>query len=310
MSVTIAAGNTHESSGFGALLEPKLRKVFFETMDELPEQFSKVFNIKSSTKAVETDYGLGAFDVWAKRATGISDVTYGKIAAGDERTYTHNEFTGGFIVERKFVDDEMYGVIEKMPAALARDGRYKVEADAAKLFINGFSKDVGGADASAIYDGKALFASDHPLISGGTCSNLITGALSDTKLKEAITLMRKTQDESGKTVVYNPGVLIVPPDLEWLAIEITKSQQKVGTADNDINSLMGRLKVFVWDFLTDTDAWFIMDQKRHELNFFWRVKPEFKREEDFDTLAAKYRGYMRYSYGCSDWRGLIGSAGA
>jgi hypothetical protein len=52
-----------------------------------------------------------------------------------------------------------------------------------------------------------------------------------------------------------------------------------------------------------------MDSKRHQLNFFWRVRPEFKREEDFDTLVAKYRGYMRYSFGVSDFRGIIGSAG-
>lgn len=38
-------------------------------------------------------------------------------------------------------------------------------------------------------------------------------------------------------------------------------------------------------------------------------KPEFKNEEDFDTFVAKYRGYMRYSYGFSDWRGMVGSKG-
>ena len=55
--------------------------------------------------------------------------------------------------------------------------------------------------------------------------------------------------------------------------------------------------------------WFLQDGNRHELNFFWRVKPEFKHEEDFDTFVAKYRGYMRYSYGFSDWRGMVGSTG-
>lgn len=313
MPVTPVAGNTHQSSTFGKLLEPGLRKVFFETYDELPEQFTQVFKIKTSKKAKETDYGLSSFDVWAKRATGLDNVTYGKIDPGLERTYTHEEFTGGFMVERKFVDDEMYDVINKMPAALARDGRYKVEADAANLFNNGFSEDVGGVGASAIYDGKALFAADHALLKGGTCSNLVNNGaaapLSDTNLKSAITLMRNTRNEANQKIVYQPGVLVVPPNLEWLAMELTKSQQKPGTNLNDINTLMGRLKVFVWDFLSDTDAWFVMDEKRHEANFFWRVKPEFKNTEDFDTLVAKYRGYMRYSFGVSDWRGIVGSAG-
>ena len=63
------------------------------------------------------------------------------------------------------------------------------------------------------------------------------------------------------------------------------------------------------ELLESDTAWFVMDSTRHELNFFWRVRPEFKREEDFDTLVAKYRGYMRYSYGYSDWRGIVGSKG-
>lgn len=29
----------------------------------------------------------------------------------------------------------------------------------------------------------------------------------------------------------------------------------------------------------------------------------------FDTFVAKYRGYMRFSYGVSDWRGIGGSLG-
>ena len=55
--------------------------------------------------------------------------------------------------------------------------------------------------------------------------------------------------------------------------------------------------------------WFLQDSKRNELNFFWRIRPEFKWDEDFDTYVAKYKGYMRYSYGVSDWRGLVGSTG-
>ena len=39
------------------------------------------------------------------------------------------------------------------------------------------------------------------------------------------------------------------------------------------------------------------------------LKKEFKNEEDFDTFVAKYRGYMRYSFGFSDWRGMVGSTG-
>ena len=48
-----------------------------------------------------------------------------------------------------------------------------------------------------------------------------------------------------------------------------------------------------------------MDSNAHQATFFWRVKPDFQREREFDTFVQKYNGYMRYSYGVSEWRGLI-----
>ena len=82
----------------------------------------------------------------------------------------------------------------------------------------------------------------------------------------------------------------------------------------DDEYLKDRLSVVVMDYLATTAGgndkfWFLQDGNRHELNFFWRVRPEFKQAEDFDTLVAKYRGYMRYSYGYSDYRGIVGSKG-
>ncbi len=56
--------NTHISDNFGKLLAPGLRKIFFETYAEVPEQFSKIYKVNKSTKAKETDYGLGAFGTW------------------------------------------------------------------------------------------------------------------------------------------------------------------------------------------------------------------------------------------------------
>ena len=150
------------------------------------------------------------------------------------------------------------------------------------------------------FDGKALFATDHPLLSGGTCSNLVEGELSVENLKKAIVMMRNFKDEAGKKVVYKADTLVVPPALEFKAIELLNSINQADSELNNVNSLKGKLKIVVLDFLESDTAWFVMDSSRHELNFFWRVRPEFKREEDFDTLVAKYRGYMRYSYGYSD----------
>lgn len=301
------SSNTHISSNFGKLLEPGLRKIFFETYAELPEEFSKIYHVNKSTKAVEHDYGLGAFGDWVQRASGLDEVAYDTLSAGLERTYTHKAYTKGFMIERELYDDEQYRQIEKFPRAMARAGRQFVEKEAASLVNGGFTTN--------IYDGKKLFATNHPLVdSSDTGCNLATGELNDANLKDAMKMMREQVDEAGNLIQAKATTLIVPPALEHTAKAILNSTQLSGSVLNDTNTVKGALDLVVWDFLgenvggSDT-AWFLMDKNLHELNFFWRIKPEFKHDEDFDTFVAKYRGYMRFSYGVSDWRGIVGSTG-
>lgn len=300
--------NTHISSNFGKLLEPGLRKIFFETYAEYPEQFSQIFKVNNSSKAKETDYGLGAFSDWEKRWTNLDTVAYDTLSAGMERTYVHEAFTKGFMIERELYDDEQYRQINKFPAAMARSGRAHVEKSAATMLNLAFY------ESNPIYDGVPLIGTHKLVDSAATCTNLVTGALNDENLKIAMQCMGEQLDEAGNLIAMNATKLVVPPALEFVAKEIVNSTQKAGTNLNDVNTIKGSLQVVVLDYIgsaaggSDT-AWFLVDGNNHELNFFWRKKPEFKWDEDFDTFVAKYRGYMRFSFGASDWRGIIGSTG-
>lgn len=326
MDVCIAGQDVHQELNFGALLEPKLRKVFYETYDELPEQYSKIYHVNDSKKAKETDFGLGAMTPWGEFGSAVNPVTganemptvpYEVIPAGLERTYTHKEFAKGFIVERKFVDDEMYGVIEKMSKDLARAGRYKVETDGASILNNAFVTVTMANGHQTNYDGKPLIAIDHPMLNktkdvgfgAGKLSNRVYGALSQATLEKAGLLARKQYDEAGKLIQYKFDKLVVPPALENVARALMETTLKPGGELNDVNVLKGKYDIVVLDFLTSDKAWFIMDSNRHQLNWFWRKRVEFGRETDFNTFAQKFKGYMRYSYGYSDFRGIIGSDG-
>jgi hypothetical protein len=101
----------------------------------------------------------------------------------------------------------------------------------------------------------------------------------------------------------------VPIDLEKTAHLIVDSSLRQGTADNDANFYKGSLKIISWIYLTSTTAWFLVDSKLKELNWFWRIKPEFKQDDAFDTDEALFKTRMRLSKGFSDWRGVWGSAG-
>ena len=308
-----STSNTHVSENFGKLLYPGLRKIFFETYSELPEQFTKIYNVQTSNSATETDYGLGAFGDWEERSDELDTVAYAKISEGGEVTYTHKAFTKGFMISRELNDDEKYGQMKKMAKALARAGRAKVEKDAIQVLTKGFQ---GQSGAFKGRDEKELFHNAHDLVdSEKTCSNILTEELSEQSLKKAIQMMASQLDEAGNLIQMKATKLIVPPALEDTALRLLHSTQLPGTNHNDTNEyLKDRLSVVVMDYLATTAGgndkfWFLQDGNRHELNFFWRVKPEFKHEEDFDTFVAKYRGYMRYSYGFSDWRGMVGSTG-
>jgi len=65
----------------------------------------------------------------------------------------------------------------------------------------------------------------------------------------------------------------------------------------------------VWDYLTDANAWFVLDSRLAKIHCIWadRVPLEFAWDPSGNyTLVARYRGYMRYSYGWSDWQWVMG----
>lgn len=304
-----------QSAQYGRLLEPGLRKIFIETYKELPEQYSQVFKIQDSNKAIETDLRVGGFGLWDKKESAGS-VVYQDPTGTQPLQYIHEEFASGFTVERKLIDDEQYNTIGKMSAALARAARATIETKAAEVLNGAFT--VNG------FDGVPLISANHKRLDGGTMSNVLAatdgagaanGALSDRNLKAALIQMRRQVDDRGILIQTQPKILVVPPSLEYIAKTIIGGENisTAGTGSgmtNDKNVIQSRLRVVVLDYLTNNNTqWFLIDPQVAELNFFWRKRLEFKNERDFNTMQQKYIGYMRFSVGYSDYRGIFGSLG-
>lgn len=308
-----------QQGNYGRLLEPGLRKIFFESYQEKPEQFSQVFKVQSSDKAIETDYRMGGFGLFEPKDS-LGAVKYQEPTSTKALQYIHEEFASGYFVERKMIDDEQYNAINKMSTSLARAARATVETKAAEVLNNAFT--------TTGFDGKALIATDHLRLDGGSLSNLlqtaygaaaVNGSLSDQNLKAALIQARAQVDDRGILIQVQPTVLVVPPALEYTARTLVGGTNlsvlgsglvSGGTTDaTTAKNTLPPLKIVVMDYLTSSTAWFLMDPKVAELNFFWRKKLEFKNVEDFDTMQAKYRAYMRFSCGWSDYRGIVGSKG-
>jgi phage major head subunit gpT-like protein len=292
---------------FGDLLEPGLRKIFDDVYKELPEQFSKVFKVNTSSKQDETDSAVTGFGLMEEHSEN-EPLKYEDVLQGDSVTYVHKTFRKGFTVSRELYEDDQYNVIKKKPAALARSARRTVEYYAGEVLNNAFSTSyVGG-------DGKPLCSTLHTLAESTTgivqSNASSTGAvLSEEGIKAAILAMRGQLDDKGMKIMVRPGVLVVPPALEHTAKIILQSTLRSGTANNDANTLKGELEIFVYDWISSSTAWFLIDKDVAELNFFWRTKASFAQDESFDTDAARYKARMRFSVGFSDWRGVWGSKG-
>lgn len=292
-----------DRANFGKLMEPGLREVFFEEYDSRPEVYSRVFRVESSEKKTETDQRIAGLGTWDEKAEG-SDITYEDILNADEVTYTHKTYAKGIQVTEEMMEDEQYGLIRKLTREMGRGARILVETKAADVFNNGFSSSYTG------YDDKALFADDHPNrgAAGGTQDNKTTDALTDSNLKSAIIAAEKQKDEAGKLIQVKINQLIVPLDLRFTAAEILRSTGKAGTADNDANTLRDEgIELIAWAFLSDENNWFLRDSSVAQNIFFWRVRPSYKSQGDFDSGNGKFKGRMRFSTGWSDWRGLYGA---
>lgn len=299
--------------GFSDLLAPGFREIFFQRWGRYPEQFSKVLNVLTSKRQYEEESAVTGLGLMPQK-TEQGAITYDDPLQGYDKRYTHLTYGMGFRVSEELWEDDLYGIMKRMPDALGVSARQTVETVAWSLFNNGFTD-------SAAYlgpDGEPLFGDGstktHPLVGGGTWANQLNPAadLSVSSLQSLIELMENTVDDRGLKLSLKPKVLLVPLQLKWAARELLDSDNKPYTANNEVNALQDEdLRYFVSNWLTDTDAFYLLTEKMdHTLKLFWRRKLAFKNDDDFDTGDAKFKATMRLSVGYTDPRGIVASPGA
>jgi hypothetical protein len=153
-------------------------------------------------------------------------------------------------------------------------------------------------------------------VDGGTNDNRPATAadLNETSLEAAIVTIAALTDERGLLIAARPTRLLVPPAGMFIATRLLESDQRVATADNDINAIrsMGIVPqgYSVNHYLTDSDAFYIITDVPNGLRHFERTALETSMDGDFDTGNVRYKARERYSFGVSDPLGIYGSPGA
>jgi phage major head subunit gpT-like protein len=130
-------------------------------------------------------------------------------------------------------------------------------------------------------------------------------------LNAMISIRTNFKDIAGLKMFARGRKLIIPPALEPVAIRLTKTELRPGTADNDVNAIhttAGGLPegYMVMDFLTSSYAWFLLTNIKG-LVYMERVPYEMDMQVDFTTDNLLVKGYERYSFGYYNWRSIFGS---
>ena len=294
---------------FGALLTPIHKKIFFDSYNEVERKYPLFFKMDTMNKKDQTYPHLGAFGLWSQNQEGNSfnesDFEQGEIASFEAK-----RFDNSYRITWELMQDDQYGVMRGIgkggsAQGLGRSLRATEETSAANVIKNGFSN-VG-------YDGKPLFATDHPLISSSAkVSNVLNLPLTDENLKKALTMMSTQVDEANVFIAASAKQLVVCPELEFQAKAIVNSILQSGTDYNDVNTVPN-LKIVVDPYLSDptglTKIWFVQDTTIDNLLFLRREAPIFDSERLEGKMDYRMFGYTRYDVGYCDWRGLVGSKG-
>ena len=289
-------------------LEPGLNALFGLEYKRYENQHAEIYTTESSDRAFEEEVMLSGFAQAQVKPEG-SGVTFDNAQETFTARYTHETVALAFSITEEAIEDNLYDrLASRYTKALARSMANTKQVKAVNPLINGFGTFTSG-------DGSALFATNHPTISGTVSNTLATAAdLNETSLEQSLIDINAFTDERGLKVAARGVKMIIPSELQFTAERLMKSQGRTATADNDVNAIvsMGMIPqgYRVNNFLTDPDAFYIITDVPNGMKMFDRAPIKTAMEGDFDTGNVRYKARERYSFGVSDFRGIFASPGA
>lgn len=277
-------------------------KIISDNYAAREKQYPMLFKETQARQMTETFPHLGALSTWQADGEG-EPFNLDEVVEGNTATFTFQRYTNSYEITHEALKWDKYRELESKAVNMGTGAADAEESGAAGVINNGFSTNG--------FDGKPLFATDHPLASSAAIgSNRVSGALSDATLKDAITLMRGTVNESGIKIHCRPSTAWCAANLEFVMATILQSAGAAGQISNNKNVLPG-LRQVVMDDLTD-NYWGIKDDSPNlnNLIFMWYEKPTFGRKESPNSRNILMWGYSAFRPGYADWRGVVGSTGA
>ena len=295
---------------FAKQLVPGLNTIFGTGYKSIDNEHTPLFDIEKSDRSFEEEVLMTGFGTAPTKTEG-DQVFFDTATEAWTSRYSHETIAMAFAISEEVIEDNLYGTSGKMKAnAMGRAMANAKQVKAANVLNNGFS-------TNALYaggDGQPLFSAVHPTLGAGNQSNRVSSDLSESALEAALIGISLTRDDRGLLMGTQAVSLHIPPQLQFIAHRILKSEKRVGVADNDTNA-MRDMGLFSKGYtinhrFTDPNAWYIRTDTPNGTKMFVRSTLATKDDVDFLTGNMRYKARERYSFGWSDWRQWFASSGS
>lgn len=291
-------------------LWPGVKNFWGQTYTEHAPEYTDLFTVETSDQAYEETVQVTGFGLAQVKPEG-QPLAYDSEVQGYVTRFVHVAYALGYIVTMEEIRDNLYEKIAmRRVKANAISINQTVENVAAGFYNRAFNT------SYPLADGQPLCSTAHPFTTGGSFSNALSPAadISEAALEDVCIQVMGFQGERGILGAFMPQSLHVSRQDWFKANRILGSVLQSDTANNDLNVLKaqnafpGGIKMN--HYFTAPHAWFVrVNGTEGGLQFYWRDRPEFDQDNDFDTKNAKAATYMRFSLGCDDPRAIFGSNG-
>ena len=225
------------------------------------------------------------------------------------------DFAESVELSKDLFDDNMHNVWSRTVQDLALKARVSQDYNAFKIFRGAFT-------STLTADGAAL-CSVHTLLNGATYANNLysitaaTTVLSSTSLNSAIVALAQQPDQTGVVLGQQPQVLLVPPALIKLALELSDSALAGDVSTNAINVYRSAYgyRVFSTPYLglatggSDT-AWFLLGRSTGIKRIVRQGIETFLRPWGYsNNRTYLYQANFREEVVAIDYVGVIGAQG-
>lgn len=301
-------GGTINTGSHPKALWPGVHAWWGQTYAQHEVEYTDLYEVEDSGGAYEEDVMLTGFGLALRKAEG-GGVFYDSEAQGPTQRYTHIAYGLGYKVTYEELRDNLYSAIAmRRSQANAFSMAQTIENIAAAPYNDAFTGNV-----FTFADGLSMINAAHVNATGGTFSNALSPAapLSETSLEDMSVLTMGAQNDRGLLINVMPRTLHVSRQQWYNANRIMKTVQQVDSANNTLN-LIKAMNVYpggikLNHYFTSANAWYVRTNIPNGMRMFWRDRPSFDQDNDFDTKNAKAASYMRFSVGATDPRGIYGS---